>query len=243
MATLYHALKSNIYADKTKGMLLEHGIDKTNLNVSNILNLKYNERLFMIFNKKYPYELYINYKTIYNKNTESFGVTSNLNLSLTNTLTTKFNYEFSMRYKNKEEVLSEINEIQMKQQIIYEYLKKENDNIQKIFNDYENKKIMNDMQFKQFALTKQIELINDSKKMQLIDEIKKIIKQNYEENPRKNCILTDDFLNKEYDTLLEGIGLDHTCYGVYYVGTRYLNENYLKIQQIFKDNQDIFKQK
>ncbi len=133
MATLYHCLKSKISHDKYE--MKTHNIYYNKLDVSKIFDMTYGERLFCIFHKEYPYKLCMKYKIIYNENTESIGVTTGLNLSLTSTKTTKFYYEFEMRYQNEEILLSDFNEIKMKQQILNEYLKKEDNNIQKIYDE------------------------------------------------------------------------------------------------------------
>ena len=87
------------------------------IDVAKVLNVSYRKRLFMIFDREYPYTLVISYKNILTTTSVSpvfvNGQVGHVYGSLTTTESI-----ITKRYKGKREVFNEIQEIERKQKAL-----------------------------------------------------------------------------------------------------------------------------
>jgi hypothetical protein len=130
-------MKKNIFFHNLKGIIVSR-FKPNPIDVARVINMKYDSRLFMIFDREYPYEFHINYKQSVSEIdvTPVIGKGGITGIAISEG--TKTDHTISIRHKTIKDITDEMKEIEHKQNTLkkshqlmiekYEKLLAENNN-------------------------------------------------------------------------------------------------------------------
>ena len=102
---IYHTLKG------TNGW---SNLQLQTVDINKVIEIGYSKRLFMIFDRDYPYNLIIKYENIHNNSIITPTVILGGGIGLTQSFYTETSSIITKRYKSQKDVLDEIKAIQYK---------------------------------------------------------------------------------------------------------------------------------